>query len=270
MLTILRPLSTSELLDRTFHFYKNNFVVFFAIVAIPQLALLGLKLLYAQSVQGVSRGTIVFLNIPLSLLTIVCLGISHAATVHAVSNLHLGRPARIGDAFAAIGPRILRYMWIAFALSYIIGFGFLLLIVPGVYWTLKYALTMPSAVLESTGLSESMSRSSDLTEDDRGRVLGVYALFTLLTWTVSYLVQFALGLRLPFMQVHGPVLFHATRYVLLVISGFITQSLVGPLLTIALTLLYYDERVRKEGFDLQLMMSNFENAAPAAATVPAS
>ena len=72
------------------------------------------------------------------------------------------------------------------------------------------------------------------------------------------------------MHVHGPVLFHATRYVLLVISGFITQSLVGPLLTIALTLLYYDERVRKEGFDLQLMMSNFENAAPAAATVPAS
>lgn len=48
------------------------------------------------------------------------------------------------------------------------------------------------------------------------------------------------------------------------------QSLVGPLLTIALTLLYYDQRVRKEGFDLQLMMSNLEGAAPAAAAVSAS
>jgi hypothetical protein len=30
--------------------------------------------------------------------------------------------------------------------------------------------------------------------------------------------------------------------------------LVGPLATIVFSLLYYDERVRKEAFDLQLMM----------------
>jgi hypothetical protein len=45
MLTILRPLLTSELLDRTFHLYKNDFLIFFAIVAIPQLTI-ALTLLY--------------------------------------------------------------------------------------------------------------------------------------------------------------------------------------------------------------------------------
>jgi len=269
MLTILRPLSTSELLDRTFHLYKNDFLIFFTIVAIPQLALLGVKLLYAESVHGMTRGRIGLLAIPVSLLTVVCLGISQAATVHAVSNLQLGRPARVGEAFAAIRPSIFRYLWIAFALTYIIAFGFLLLLIPGVYWTLKYAVAMPSAVVEGTGLSESMSRSSELTEQDLQRVLALYALFTLLTWTVGGLLQFGLGLRFPFLRVHGPVIFHATRYVLLTVAAFVTQSLVGPLLTIALTLLYYDERVRKEGFDLQLMMSNLEGAAPAAAAVAA-
>jgi hypothetical protein len=46
--------------------------------------------------------------------------------------------------------------------------------------------------------------------------------------------------------------------------------LVTPLLTIALTLLYYDERVRKEGFDLELMMSNLKAGVADAVAVPAS
>jgi hypothetical protein len=46
------------------------------------------------------------------------------------------------------------------------------------------------------------------------------------------------------------------------VGGFISTSLVGPLITIALTLIYYDQRVRKEGFDLQLMMSTLEGGTP--------
>jgi hypothetical protein len=40
-------------------------------------------------------------------------------------------------------------------------------------------------------------------------------------------------------------------------------------LTIALTLIYYDERVRREGFDMQLMMSALEPAPEAPLTSPA-
>ena len=38
------------------------------------------------------------------------------------------------------------------------------------------------------------------------------------------------------------------------LAGFVAGTLAGPIVTIALALLYYDERVRKEAFDLQLMM----------------
>jgi hypothetical protein len=41
------------------------------------------------------------------------------------------------------------------------------------------------------------------------------------------------------------------------------------LITIALTLIYYDQRVRKEGFDLQLMLSTLESGGQAAAAAPA-
>ncbi len=39
-------------------------------------------------------------------------------------------------------------------------------------------------------------------------------------------------------------------------GAFVGTNLAGPLLTIALTLLYSDGRVRKEAFDLELMMAN--------------
>ena len=41
-------------------------------------------------------------------------------------------------------------------------------------------------------------------------------------------------------------------------ATFISQCLVGPLATIAFSLVYYDERVRKEAFDLQLMMTTID------------
>jgi hypothetical protein len=47
----------------------------------------------------------------------------------------------------------------------------------------------------------------------------------------------------------------------LLVATFISQCLVGPLVTIAFSLVYYDERVRKEAFDLQLMMDTLD--APA-------
>jgi hypothetical protein len=51
------------------------------------------------------------------------------------------------------------------------------------------------------------------------------------------------------------------------VATFISQCLVGPLATIAFSLVYYDERVRKEAFDLQLMMTTLD--APGLQVAPA-
>ncbi len=49
------------------------------------------------------------------------------------------------------------------------------------------------------------------------------------------------------------------------VTGGVGGAISGPLLVIALALLYYDTRVRKEGFDLQLMMDSLDEADPAGA-----
>jgi hypothetical protein len=59
-------------------------------------------------------------------------------------------------------------------------------------------------------------------------------------------------------------------------AEFFAAMLAGPIATIAIALLYYDERVRREAFDLQVMMEALgqppaivqPSAAPAASAGP--
>jgi len=46
------------------------------------------------------------------------------------------------------------------------------------------------------------------------------------------------------------------------IADFLGGAIAGPIATIALVLVYYDQRVRKEAFDLQLMMEAVGQTTP--------
>ena len=260
MATILRPLSTSELLDRTFFLYRKHFMLFVGIVALPYMVVLAFQL--TTIALGLTGS--VFATAGTSLLgaivSLIALGASQAATVIAVSEVHLERPASIGGSFAAIKGRIFQIAGIMFGVGLGVGIGFLLLVIPGIYLALAWSLAMPVTVLERTGLNATTSRSSALTKGDRGRIFVIYFLVTVLTYIVLVIVQFpllaAVGIMHPATQ-QTPA---AWVHVLSSVSSFIGISLVGPLLTIALSLIYYDERVRKEGFDLQLMMQTLQSS----------
>ena len=53
------------------------------------------------------------------------------------------------------------------------------------------------------------------------------------------------------------------------VSGAIGGAITGPVMFVALAVFYYDLRIRKEGLDVQLMMTRLDPVAPAGAP-PAS
>jgi hypothetical protein len=54
-------------------------------------------------------------------------------------------------------------------------------------------------------------------------------------------------------------------------GSFLASALAGPISTIAVALMYYDQRIRKEAFDLQWMMDSIGHPSqPAAPEVPAA
>jgi hypothetical protein len=186
---------------------------------------------------------------------------SQGATVIAVSHVHLDRPVSIAESFAGIKGRVLYLALIMIGYWIGIGVGFALLIVPGIILLLMWALTIPVAVLEDKGLRDSVNRSAELTKGHRGRVFVIYFLFLVLIYAVYIAWEIPLLAVIGFMsRGHNVAAVPLWTRIALPLGNFLSQCLVGPLMTIGLSLLYYDERVRKEAFDLQHMMATLDSA----------
>ncbi len=270
MVTVLRPLSTSELLDRTFHLYRNKFALFLGIMAIPQLIVLAIQLVGSGLELGGSVISGTLLTIVGGLASFVAIEVSQAATVMAVSDIHLDRPVSIGSAFSSSRGSIGRVVWISFVVAIAIGAAAIFLIIPGIYVALMWSLAIPVTILEGGGLGVSTDRSKALTKGSRGRIFVIYLLVGVLAIVISLILQTVLVTIAGVISRGNPTSLLALVHAMQAIASFLGTSLVGSLGTIALTLVYYDLRVRKEGFDLQLMMARLQPNTQAAAATPNS
>ena len=271
MATTLRPLNTGELLDRTFFLYRNHFTLFVGIFALPHLCVLafqcvglafqtpGTQISQLLSTMAWTWGAI--------LLNMIVSAASQAATVVAVSQVHLDRPASVMVSFSKVKNQIAGVIGLSLSVGFLVGLACLALLVPGILLAIQWSLAVPAKVLESKSVGEAMSRSSELTKGNRGRIFVIWVLFFVLSIGVSLLLQW------PIQLAAGVSARSALRHVGVgwqvasLVAAFISQCLVGPLATIAFSLVYYDERVRKEAFDLQLMMNTLD--APALQGAPA-
>ena len=268
----LRPMTLGQVLDTTFSLYKRNFWLFVGIMALPFLLVLllqvGVAALQTGAVAGVSRpaspgaipglltgviaGTIVFLVAYLFLA-----GAAQAATIFAVSDLYLGRAASVRGSYRKVGGKAFRVILVLILVGLAVGVGFLLLIIPGFILLCRTAVAVPASMLEDTKAVGSVERSMQLT---KGFAMQVFLIF-LLVWVLSYIA--VLIFQLPFTYLEGAAIqAHQTLSfgVLAVqhLSSFLSNVLVGPIGTIAFSLMYYNLRVRKEAFDIQHLMDSLQ------------
>ncbi|HEY3382346.1 MAG TPA: hypothetical protein VGK32_11295 [Vicinamibacterales bacterium] len=268
----LRPLSTGELLDRTFLLYRSHFPLFVGIIAVTHLVILAVQLvgiaILPKPAGPLDLGA-TLLWLPVTLLTMLAVtAASQGATVVAVSHVYLDRPVTVVDALSHIRGRIVSLAITMIVIGLGVALGLILLIVPGIILSLMWAVAIPVAVLEERSMLDAASRSADLTKGDRGRVAVIYVLFVVLVWIVSMVVNVPIGI-IGFLYSGGDMTaVNAWVQVASAVGSFLTQCLVGPLMTIAFSLLYYDERVRKEAFDLELMMSAIDGRPADGAPAP--
>ena len=266
MVHTLTPLTIGELLDRAFAYYRRHFVLFAGIAAVPGVFLLAFQLVsvfFKPAGAGALVGLIFWLT--LAMVSLVTNTMAHGATVVAVSQLELGRETDIGAAFNSIRPRVGELIVLSLNIGVRVMLGTLLLIVPGILLALRYSLAIPVAVLEHAGVSQSLFRSVTLTQGHRGRILLIYVLLFVLIIVAGMLWPFLgmLVFRVTFSAIQAGQT-PAWMQIVLQFGGFINQSLIAPIMTIALTLVYYDERVRKEAFDLEHMMQQLDDAVSGA------
>jgi hypothetical protein len=141
-----------------------------------------------------------------------------------------------------------------FAVLGIVSFVFFILLlgalIYAIFMGLRYSLAVPACVVEDVSARKAIRRSIELSKDSRGRI------FLLVLLILAIQIGIA-GLT----QVFFVVLAFKHKFILPVgiqilqqVVAFATNSFIGPMYATGFTLFYYDQRIRKEGFDIEWMM----------------
>jgi hypothetical protein len=258
----LRPLEIGDLLDETFRMYRRHFLLFggiSVILSIPSAALVGLALGSFYSALQQSQGQISDLSFltPLlgsvaagSVVYILILPFTMGAVIYAACESALGRPVTAGGVLRGVLHRyfpLLGY-WLLFIFSLYVALA--LCVAPVILWTWVFVLWIvvtPVMFVENIGLRAAMGRSWRLVEGRWWRTFLILFLMLIL-W---YVVQLGLGAFLQLGQyLLGLVVSPFISAAISAASGEVVGALVNPILQIAIVLIYFDLRVRKEGLDL--------------------
>jgi hypothetical protein len=292
----LRPLSLGEILDQAVRLYRRNFVTFVGILALVYVPLMliqtGLTYLSTAGIDPTPSsgdpfdvltptywmGVVGLLGVALAQFVLVQ-GVATAAITRSVADNYLGQPVEISDAYKKVGSSWTRLLGALFLMG-LLALGVLIAAIipcvgwfigPGAFFFLAVAvgpLIAPVVMIEKRGGGDALRRAWDLARRRFWWLLGFMFLLYLLaqivitgpTLVVNFIATTMLGPSDPF----NPNL------VTTVVNAFI--QLIGALLYLPLqltasTLVYFDLRVRTEGFDLALLSLQVTGEQPSLETI---
>lgn len=279
----LRPLRVGETLDAAIKIYTRNAGQLFktVLVLVIPFEIIG-AILLASAVSGSSiiDGKFLFTNqgdldaftvsrLVFQALIGLLILLANAACFKAVSDTYLGeRPdwrESLRFAFKRFGP----VLWLAIVAFVILVVAFFALIIPAIYLAVAFSVALPVLLVERIGGFKALSRSFQLTKGRWWPTLGTLLVAAILVAIVQFVIGFVIGIVLG-------VVFHGSSGspVLLVILGRmfdgIGRMISIPFFAACVTVIYYDLRVRKEGYDLQLLAEGIGRSGPASAAAPAA
>ena len=228
--------------------------------------------------------------------------VAQAATTYAVADAYLGRLSTIREAYGKIRGRFWRLIGITLNVGFrVFGLMFLLLVLAGVaggilaaamtrgralpgaipgaltvvivmgfvlggfavvvWLSMRYAVSLPAVLLEDVSGSAAIRRSVQLSRGRRGQIFVAVLLGIVVMYSVALVFQGPFYAGIAVMGLKGQL----PNWLILgmSVSSAIGGAIAGPLLMIILVLCYYDLRIRKEGFDLQHMMTSLPEPDPA-------
>lgn len=283
----LKPMEMGEVLDGAFTLYRRHFGLFLrlsvAVMWLPVALAVYLRLRFAGSGPEQMIGAIQD-HLLTGILVVLFVAVAYtlagllltAGSIHIISASYLGRQPTLGEALSlgasrilplflvAVGKGLLIFMigiagavgvGILAALGKVVGTAVSVLLVLAasctliwfvVYVACGYGLTTPVLVLEELSSSfDAFGRSWELTRTFKLKLLGLAVIAYLIANFVPSAFVGGVG---AYAALANPSLQPAV----IVVSALLPIVL-APILPCVFTLLYYDLRVRREGFDLQLL-----------------
>lgn len=270
----LRARSVTEIVDAAFQLYRRDALEYVLVTAIAYAPWVIAQLILMRGLVLSRSGALTATGPATAVLGIV--GIFAYALMSAVlsrfsSDVYLDQPTGLGAVVRAVLPLVPRLIGatILFGLVLMLGFipvlvgaaitslpliffGMLLSIVWAFYALARFFAVFQTIVLENRGAIAAFSRSSVLSQNRKGHIL----LTLLLVIIIFMMLSFAVALVAQLLgTVAGSVIVQALYTVV-----------AYPLIGITQMILYYDTRIRAEGFDIEVMTGALGSTTTTAAS----
>jgi len=268
----LHEMELGEILDGALTIFRRHFGLF-AKIGIVALWLPVALTIYIQLAGGTEQHFVLWFVI--QLIAYFAGLFLTAAAIRVISDSYLGRPSELGEALSLGASKIWPLFVVGFGKSIIAGLlaavigivvavaapsmarggsaatgAFLVVAIIGGCWFIVfvlcgYAVTTPVVVLENlSGAFDAFGRSWDLTRGFKRKIFGI----AVVAFLMVYLPIIVIGGLGGYFRLTSPVIGQAIE----VLSAAL-PIVVMPLLSCIFTLMYYDLRVRREAFDLQIL-----------------
>ncbi len=273
----IRPMNFGEILDGALMIYRRHFGLFLklalAALSVPVLLFVYFGLRAVGEVMVNPVRTLLFL-FPVGILYYIATLVLTAGTIRIISDSYLGRAPRLQDALALGLSKILPLIAVGLGKAIVLGLimvgagvvagifgavlkgsavGVLLIVTfvcVALWFTIfvacGYGVTTPVVVLEELSSSfDAFSRSWDLTRNFKLKVLGLAVVTVLLCNVLPSQVLQAIA--------NAVMRTAPAAGIVLTVLAVILPLILAPVIAAVITLMYYDLRVRREAFDLQVL-----------------
>lgn len=245
----LKPLGYGGILDQAFELYRQNFVLFAGIAGVVFVPLALAQALFFSQIAPSPLGepspeAVISSLIPVLALAFFSMFTTGAMT-KAVSERYLGRPASIGESYGYVLRRGFAFVGTLLLGGLLVCAGALLCGVGAIIFSFWVAFLSQVFVIEGLGGTAAIQRSRQIAGGHWGRIFVLQLLVNLLVQLVAAIPAGFIGVVLR----HNPLM---VQVVSALWQG-VTNTFLIPIPITAMILLYYDIRIRKEAFDLQVL-----------------
>ena len=299
---VIRPMTLGEILDKAIRLYRQNFLTFIGIFAIPYIPMVVIQMvfsiLYTTTMMSPDRlqsadpltemglgiatiiGSVVFLIANFILVS----GFATAAITRAVANNYMDKPIGILDSYRAITGSVWKLIWAIVLCTILLILILIWAIVPIVGWFsgpgifvffawIVIPLVAPIIVLENHGITQTIRRAWDLGRSRFWWLIGYALVLSLLGQLIVTGPVILLRVILQAALSSIPDMGFETRSILdTILSNLLTMAmglLYSPLQLTMMTVVYFDLRARSEGLDLALQLSSLnENQTDSSPALP--
>jgi len=305
---LLQPLRTAQLLDRAVHLFRRHFL-FFVLLCLPAVVFVagtGELVRHAFSVIYRQRSVQIFFAWIFQVVAYAAaFGCISAPVVLGLRGIESTEPYSVMGCYRAASVHWLRIVGIqilvalrligiffvmvvaptialGFALKHyprfisafatsrlVLGFIVILFVAVAMVWMVhsfaKHAFASACCVVENSGIWASLKRSRQLTKRARSRV------WTMFFFALCLFIPLSSAAELPAALAGDWTAHHKTLYESwTLLASMFAMAISAPIVVIGSTLLYYDQRVRREAFDVQALIQATETHNATHATAQAA